>query len=210
MIKSIMQKKFMVIAIFILTVGTLALTSCAAIGDFLTTTKGSLLGQEFKINTYSNSGELTMTTKGNKINIGLYKGKQKNDSESADFKSEVLDIAIDGSQILSVGSTLVFEEKGIDTVKDFQYDKLKDINATSGGGIVSIDRLINNVKNSIGKKRIVVVSSQLGNPICVYQGDEVFVTVPTDLPKMTRLNIDGKSLYVHRANYQIIDSKLIQ
>ena len=34
----------------------------------------------------------------------------------------------------------------------------------------------------------------------------VGVSVPDDLPKMTKLTIDGKALYVHRANYVIMDT----
>ena len=33
--------------------------------------------------------------------------------------------------------------------------------------------------------------------------------VPEDLPKMTKLMVDGKALYIHRANYQIIDKELL-
>ena len=32
--------------------------------------------------------------------------------------------------------------------------------------------------------------------------------VPEDLPKMTKLMVDEKALYIHRANYQIIDQKI--
>jgi hypothetical protein len=30
-----------------------------------------------------------------------------------------------------------------------------------------------------------------------------------DLPKTTRITIDGKSLYVHRANFQIFDTDML-
>lgn len=30
-----------------------------------------------------------------------------------------------------------------------------------------------------------------------------------DLPKTTKLMIDGKALYIHRANFQIIDKSLL-
>lgn len=33
--------------------------------------------------------------------------------------------------------------------------------------------------------------------------------VPDDLPKTTRLNIDGKAVYVHRANVDIIPVELL-
>ena len=56
---------------------------------------------------------------------------------------------------------------------------------------------------------VVVIESQLGQPITAYSGDEVYWSVPKKLPKMTKLMIDGKALYIHRANYQIIDSSLL-
>ena len=57
---------------------------------------------------------------------------------------------------------------------------------------------------------MIMISSQLGVPIAIYEGNNVRVTIPNDLPKTTRITIDGKSLYVHRANYQIIDMDLIK
>ena len=53
-----------------------------------------------------------------------------------------------------------------------------------------------------------VIKSQLGQPITAYSGDEVYWKVPDDLPKMTKLMIDGKALYIHRANFQIIDIRV--
>ena len=64
-------------------------------------------------------------------------------------------------------------------------------------------------KNYFGKSRVVVIKSQLGQPITAYSGDEVYWSVPKKLPKMTKLMIDGKALYIHRANYQIIDTALL-
>ena len=93
-------------------------------------------------------------------------------------------------------------------VEEFQVPT--DINVKSGGGFVPLDRYINDFKNKIGKEKTIIISSQMGIPIGVYQGKSVYVTVPDNLPKMTRLNIDGKSLYIHRANYVIIDSNLIK
>ena len=60
-----------------------------------------------------------------------------------------------------------------------------------------------------GKKRVVVIKSQLGVPICAFEGDNIYWEIPEDLPKMTKLMIDGKPLYIHRVNYQIIDTSLI-
>lgn len=54
-----------------------------------------------------------------------------------------------------------------------------------------------------------VIKSQLGQPIAAFSGDDVYWEVLEDLPKMTKLMIDGKALYIHRANYQIIDKALL-
>mgnify|MGYP003410943356 CR=1 FL=1 len=72
-----------------------------------------------------------------------------------------------------------------------------------------IANIINKYKNKFGKSRVVVIKSQLGQPITAYSGDKVYWTVPKKLPKMTKLMIDGKALYIHRANYQIIDTSLL-
>ena len=41
-------------------------------------------------------------------------------------------------------------------------------------------------------------------------GEDVYWEIPDDLPKMTKLMIDGKALYIHRANFEIIDKELIK
>lgn len=53
------------------------------------------------------------------------------------------------------------------------------------------------------------IQSQLGDPICAYSGDSVYYEVCSTLPKTTKLSIDGKALYIHRANFQIIDTSLL-
>lgn len=69
--------------------------------------------------------------------------------------------------------------------------------------------IVNKYKNYFGKSRVVVIKSQLGQPIVAYSGDEVYWKIPKDLPKMTKLMIDGRALYIHRANFQIIDTALL-
>lgn len=110
--------------------------------------------------------------------------------------------------MLQVGNTVIFAEKGLDIVED--YELPENISVENGGGFVPFDRFLNDIKNKIGKEKVVVISSQMGIPIGVYQGKDVTVSVPEDLPKMTRLNIDGESLYIHRANYVILDSDVLE
>ena len=73
-----------------------------------------------------------------------------------------------------------------------------------------IANIVNKYKNAFGKPTVVVIQSQLGDPICAYSGDKVYWEVCEDLPKTTKLMVDGKALYIHRANFQIIDKELLQ
>lgn len=186
----------------------LDISNIAGIIDYINVIKGDLVGQEFTITSYDDYGTKTNSIKGTKVSIGLLENSANYEVNTSDFKSEVLEITINGSEMLSIGQTMLFEEIGIDTVEEFSIDS--DVDVSSGGGFVPMDKYINNIKNFIGKPKTIIISSQLGTPIAVYQGESVKVSIPEDLPKTTRITIDGKSLYIHRANYQILDSNLLK
>lgn len=191
------------------------LTGCAANDDYMNDVKGNLSGNSYTIYTYDNYGQKVMTTTGDKINIAGNKTKSKgydsegNETTSYDVSS-VITILIDGKEIESCGDTCIFEQKGLKPEVDFTQE---DIISHSTGKISEntyIVGILNNYKNYFGKSRVVVIKSQLGQPIAAYSGDEVFWKIPDDLPKMTKLMIDGKALYIHRANFQIIDKELLR
>lgn len=203
-----MKNKKKIIVLTLSMMVSLGSVGCAKLKDFFNTVKGELVGQHFDISMYDDSGSKTLELSGKKISIGLLENSANFNVEDTGFKSEVLDVTINGKQMLQVGNTCVFAEKGLDVITNFEVPK--KIEATSGGGFVPLDRFVNDFKNEIGKSKVIIISSQEGLPIGVYQGDSVYVTIPSDLPKMTRLNIDGKSLYIHRANYTILDSALLK
>lgn len=191
------------------------LTGCAANDDYMNDVKGNLSGNSYTIYTYDNYGQKVMTTTGDKINIAGNKTKSKgydsegNETTSYDVSS-VITILIDGKEIESCGDTCIFEQKGLKPEVDFTQE---DITSHSTGKISEntyIAGILNSYKNYFGKSRVVVIKSQLGQPIAAYSGDEVFWKIPDDLPKMTKLMIDGKALYIHRANFQIIDKELLR
>jgi len=66
-----------------------------------------------------------------------------------------------------------------------------------------------NLNNGSHGARLVIIQSQLGNPICVFSGNDVSWDIPKNLPKTTMVTIDGKVLYIHRANFSIVDMELI-
>lgn len=202
-----MKKSKRLVMFFSIILILLNLTGCAALRDIIGSKKGRLIGQEFKISTYDHYSNKTLTVSGSKVTVGLLENSANFNAESSGYKSDVLEITVNGDQMFQVGNTVIFAEKGLDMIED--YEVPEEINTTTGGGFVPFDRFVNDIKNKIGKEKTIIVSSQMGIPIGVFQGNEVYVTIPSDLPKMTRLNIDGKSLYIHRANYIILDTQMM-
>ena len=190
------------------------LTGCGKLGSVLNDIHGSLIGNNYTIYTYDNYGDQTLKTSGKKISITG--NKTKNISYDSDGKattgydlSSVITITIDGKEIESCGDTCIFVQKGLVPEVDFSSE---EIDSSGSNGITdnaAIARKLNRYKNDFGKSRVVVIKSQLGQPIAAFSGDDVYWEIPDDLPKMTKLMVDGKALYIHRANYQIIDKDLL-
>lgn len=94
-------------------------------------------------------------------------------------------------------------------ITDFQVpEEMEDAGISTG--LMAVDRRINEYANYFGKKLVVVVSSQNGTPIGLFQGNSCYTEIPGDLPKTTLINIDGKLVYVHRANVDILPASLFK
>lgn len=180
------------------------LVGCASLGSMFQTLKGELVGNSYQIWEYDNFGNRILTLKGDKIALsGDY------DSETGELVSSYIDITVDGKEWNHVGGTLVFAQEGADMITDFQIPS--DIESTSGSsGLIAVDRVINSYQNEFGKARVVVVYSQTGAPICMFQGNDCYTEVPENLPKTTKIYIDGSLVYVHRANIDIFDAELFK
>lgn len=174
-----------------------ALAGCAELSLRFSSVKGELIGNSFDATVFDNFGGEVAAFHAKKMGV-----EAASVDEDGNATSSVLKITADGRDIEQVGNTMVFAETGLEEVEG--YTLPRDIQ-TTGGTVNLVDRAINDVKSKIGKSRVVVVSSQLGVPIAVYQGNSVGYEIPEDLPKFTKLTIDGKALYIHRANYLIID-----
>lgn len=188
-------------------------SGCAKLASAINDIKGSLIGNQYTIYTYDNFGNLVLETSGKKIDIAGNPVKTTSYDENGKVitgyeLSSVITITIDGNEIESCGDTCIFVQKGLTPDVDLTAETIK----SSSGifDITSISAKLNQYKNKFGKARVVVIKSQLGNPIMAFSGDSVYWEIPEDLPKMTKLMIDGKALYIHRANFQIVDKELIE
>ena len=188
-------------------------SGCAKLASAINDIKGSLIGNQYTIYTYDNFGNLVLETSGKKIDIAGNPVKNTSYDENGKVitgyeLSSVITITIDGNEIESCGDTCIFVQKGLTPDVDFTTETIQ-----SSGSVLDITSLsakLNQYKNKFGKARVVVIKSQLGNPIMAFSGDSVYWEIPEELPKMTKLMIYGKALYIHRANFQIIDKELIE
>ena len=188
--------------------------SWAGFGSSLNDLKGTIKGNTYECQFYSNSGEMFMTAEGKNIHMSpnivneyTYNGERW---ERTETMSSVITITIDGKQIESCGSTVLFVEKGLKPDVEFDTSDIHISSDADGiGDLNIIAETVNKYKNYFGKGTVVVIQSQLGDPICAFSGDDVYWEVSEDLPKTTKLMVDGKALYIHRANFQIIDKELL-
>ena len=191
------RKKALAAVAALVVCGAVTLAGCAELSLRFSSIKGELIGNSFDATVFDNFGGEVAAFHAKKMGV-----EAASVDEDGNATSSVLKITADGRDIEQVGNTMVFAETGLEEVEG--YTLPRDIQ-TTGGTVNLVDRAINDVKSKIGKSRVVVVSSQLGVPIAVYQGNSVGYEIPEDLPKFTKLTIDGKALYIHRANYLIID-----
>lgn len=206
-----MKKKIVVVIALMLLLATL-LTGCAGFQSEINSLNGSITGNTYECQFFSNHGQKFMTMSGQKIDINENIVRERIYTDRgwgyAQTLSSVITVTVDGSEVESCGTTILFIEDGLTPDVDFT---MQDITSVAQGILDNtiIANTVNRYKNWFGKSRVVVIQSQMGNPIMAFSGDEVYYTVCEDLPKTTKLMIDGHALYIHRANFQIIDKDLL-
>lgn len=210
-----MKRKTLIIAIVIgfLAILAVVLFDSPFIESKKNSLNGSITGNTYECQFFSNDGIKFMTAEGERIDINsntvreaTYDGSTRGYVETL---SSVITITIDGSEMESCGTTILFIEKGLEPDIDFMAPDIYS-EAHGIGDMAIVANIVNKYRNLIGKPRAVIIQSQLGDPICAFSGQSVYYEVCEDLPKTTKLMIDGKALYVHRGNFQIIDKALIE
>ena len=206
------MKKKMIVAIALMLLLATLLTGCAGFKSDVNSLNGSITGNTYECQFFSNHGQKFMTMSGQKIDINenivrerIYTNKGWGYTKTL---SSVITVTVDGNEVESCGTTILFIEDGLTPDVDFT---MQDITSVAQGILDNtiLANTVNRYKNWFGKSRVVVIQSQMGDPIMAFSGDEVYYTVCEDLPKTTKLMIDGHALYIHRANFQIIDKDLL-
>ncbi len=205
-------KRTFSVVLFLLLI--ICLAGCARLRSGIHDLHGSIIGNEYYIDVFDNTGIRTLRSHGKRIDIDNNIVEEKTYSSVSDewystkTLSSVITITIDGKQLISCGDTCIFYDKRLVPEYEFYLD---NIDSSSSGIMDStlISGVVNSIKNEFGKPMVVIIKSQMGAPIYAFSGNRVYWEVQEDLPRFTKLMIDGMALYIHRANFQIIDKALL-
>ena len=207
-----MKKKAFTLAVLLLLIA--GLTGCARLRSGIHDLHGSIIGNEYNIDVFDNTGVRTLRSHGKRIDIDNNVVEERTYSSVSDewyttkTLSSVITITIDGKQLISCGDTCIFYDKRLVPEYEFYLDSI-DSNSSGIMDSTLISGVVNSVKNEFGKPMVVIIKSQMGAPIYAFSGNRVYWEVQEDLPRFTKLMIDGMALYIHRANFQVIDKALL-
>ena len=178
---------------------------------------------------YDNHGGQWLAVEGTSFDIEPNKVKEyAYDSEgfwiSQWTTSSVMSITVDNKHIESCGSTVLFYDTRLEkmdlnlpTEVTLSQGDSATISSPYDGYNYWEDRWglsywywTEKQANTSPAARIVIIQSQEGDPICMFAGENVTWSVSRNLPKTTELMIDGKVVYIHRANFSVVDTSMFE
>jgi len=183
------------------------LAGCAGLSAFGEEINRAFNGVSATMTTYNEDGELIdkvhgtsfRITRDTRFDTSNSDGTSKNDSS-------VLMISLGDNHISHVGSTLVLAQDGLTAVADAETNVEFSNNEPGTPWLNNLFEYHRNLWQ--GKGKTILIRSQNGTPIAVYAGSEVEI-LATDVPKSTWFRVDGKYLFVYRADYTVYDNDLL-
>lgn len=191
-----MKKIISVLVVMVLLVG------CQDIKMSIKDIEKDLFGLSSTVRTFDSNGDVIDRIVGKSVKI---ERNRKFDTEKSD--SSVVKVTMGGKEINHVGSSMILSESGLEDILD-SVD-VQQVVENSSRKSPFLNTIVNDYKNSFtGLPRLVMVRSQLGFPLAVYEGDKVSI-YSTEIPNSTALLIDGKLLILYRVDYTIYDTSLL-
>jgi hypothetical protein len=191
-----MKKIISVLVVMVLLVG------CQDIKMSIKDIEKDLFGLSSTVRTFDSNGDVIDRIVGKSVKI---ERNRKFDTEKSD--SSVVKVTMGGKEINHVGSSMILSESGLEDILD-SVD-VQQVVENSSRKSPFLNTIVNDYKNSLtGLPRLVMVRSQLGFPLAVYEGDKVSI-YSTEIPNSTALLIDGKLLILYRVDYTIYDTSLL-
>lgn len=195
---------------FLALFGLLVLAGCQSITDFFKTTQEQYLGLSGTVRTFDENSQVIDKISGKSVSITSDDRFDMTDAYGNTSKeSSVLDIAVGRSQMLHVGSTLIFSEDGLVDYME-KYGAQVELDSEDRS-LPFINRFFNQIRNDwTGQSKLIMIRSQNGTPLATYFGDRVSTSAPDGIPNTTYLLVDGKRLIIYRADFTIYDTKLLE
>lgn len=174
---------------------------------------------------YDNYGNNFLNFTGNEFTITPNKVKQLGWNTDGNWTSwydtsSVVTIEIDGNYIQSCGSTVLFKDTRLEmleipsqlSIKNTEMDDkyALSVNDETFKTYLGLTNWWHDMreKGQHGEK-VVLIQSQDGYNIGSFIGNDITWQIADALPKTTKIMIDGLPLYIHRCNFTIIDSGLL-
>lgn len=188
------MKKRILAIVMIVTI--LALVGCTSLKSQFKDMSAEWIGLERTFRVYDDFGNETMTVTGDNT-----------DMQPSEVSNMLL-IEVDGSRWQHVGSTMIAYETGLNNeIEDYNEAITLEGN---GGTITSIDKAMNQFfSNTTGLDRVIIVKTQTGVPIAVFEGDKVLIE-DSALPQTTKVLIDNKRLHIYRADLEVLEKSLFK
>lgn len=199
------MRKYIAIAALLIAASIMAI-GCASLSAFGESFNRSMHGVKATMRTYDSNGNMIDQVKGRSFEVSRDKRFDTSDSDGTSKNdSQVLKISLGNNILNHVGSTLVIAQTGL--VEVDKAPKVSLENNEPG------KPWLNNLRENFGQKwkgrgKTILIRSQDGFPLAVYAGDEVEI-LSTDVPKSTWFRVDGKYLFVYRADYTVYDNSLL-
>ncbi len=193
----------------------------------------------YEVMMYDNQGNNFLTFQGNQFTITPNRIKQWGWNTEGSWTSwydtsSVVTIEVDGNYIQSCGSTLIFKDTRLEMIpipdtlsmtQTMNTDEETESDASDeyiDGYTVNVNS--ESVQTYIGLRnwwydikekgqhgsKIILVQSQDGYNIGAFIGDDVTWEVADRLPKTTKIMIGEMPLFLHRCNFTVIDTALIE
>jgi hypothetical protein len=213
---------------------TMMLTLMGCDGDYSTTiTQESITTESeepeqitYEAMLYDNQGNNFLNFYGNNFTITPNKIKQYGWNTDGTWTSyyetsSVVTIEIDGNYIQSCGSTVIFKDTRLNMLEIPSELNTVSANETNG---YTVKEEGQNAETYLGLtnwwfdiqekgqhgEKVILIQSQDGYNIGAFIGNDITWEVADKLPKTTRIMVDGLPLYIHRCNFTIIDSELME
>jgi hypothetical protein len=185
------------------------LAGCGAFGATSDSFEQAFSGFHATMTTYNQYGQPVDEIKGASFHVTRDSEFDTKDAKgNSNNDSSVLLISLGSAHIHHVGSTMILAQDGLVDVTAQLPQEFRFANDKPG------TPWINDIRYRFqqlwgGTAKTIMIRSQDGTPVKVYGGNNVQI-LSTNVPKSTWFRIDGKTLFVYRADYTVVDNSLFK